>query len=104
MHGQPPEIIRAKVTVTAKPEAAAGGGADRKVGEGKLEKKRTAMFPHAEVLQYSQIGEKTTTRAKEGTNSSKVLLEAKLDPAALLNRSVGVDAGPASVDDDIGQV
>ena len=39
-----------------------------------LEKKRTAMFPDAEVLPYSQIGEETMTTTKEGANSLKVLL------------------------------
>ncbi len=34
MRGHSPETSHAKVTVTAKPEAAAGGGADRQVGEG----------------------------------------------------------------------
>ena len=37
-----------------------------------LEKKRTAMFPDAEVLPYSQIGEETMTTTKEGANSLKV--------------------------------
>ena len=69
-----------------------------------LEKKRTAMFPDAEVLPYSQIGEETMTTTKEGANSLKVLLDAKLATVAQLNRSVGIDAGYASAADDIGQV
>ena len=43
-----------------------------------LEKKRTAQFPDPEVLPYSQLGEETMTSTKEGLNSLKVLLEAKL--------------------------
>ena len=60
-----------------------------------LEKKRTAMFPEAEVPPYSQIGEETMTSTKEGANSLKVLQ---------LDRSVGIDAGYASAADDVGQV
>jgi hypothetical protein len=55
-----------------------------------LEKKRTAMFPDTEVLPYSQIGEETMTTTKEGANSLKVLLDAKLATVAQLNRSVGM--------------
>ena len=69
-----------------------------------LEKKRTAMFPDEEVIPYSQIGEETMTTTKEGTNSLKVLLDAKLATVAQLNLSVGIDAGYASAADDIGQV
>ena len=69
-----------------------------------LEKKRTAMFPDAEVIPYSQIGEETMTSTKEGANSLKVLLDAKIATVAQLNRSVGIDAGYASAADDIGQV
>ncbi len=68
-----------------------------------LEKKRAAMFPDAEVLPYSQIGEETMTSTREGANSFKVLLNAMLASVAQLSRSVGVDAGYASVADDIGQ-
>ena len=68
------------------------------------EKKRTAMFPDAEVIPYSQIGEETMTTTKEGTNSLKVLLDAKIAAVAQLNRHVGTDAGYASATDDIGQV
>ena len=67
-----------------------------------LEKKRTAMFPDAEVIPYSQIGEETMTSTKEGANSLKVLLDAKIATVAQLNRSVGIDAGYASAADDIG--
>ena len=69
-----------------------------------LEKKRTAMFSDAEVLPYSQVGEETMTTTKEGTNSLKVLLDAKIAAVAQLNRHVGIDAGYASATDDIGQV
>ena len=43
-----------------------------------LEKKRTAQFPDPEVLPYSQLGEETMTSTKDGSNSLKVLLEAKI--------------------------
>ena len=69
-----------------------------------LEKKRTAMFPDEEVLPYSQIGEETMTVAKEGSNSLKVMLDAKLASVAQLNRSVALNAGFASAVEDIGQI
>ena len=69
-----------------------------------LEKKRTAMFPDEEVLPYSQIGEETMTVAKEGSNSLKVMLDAKLASVAQLNRSVALNAGFASAVEDIGQM
>ena len=56
-----------------------------------LEKKRTAAFPDPEVLPYSQLGEETMTTTKEGSNSLKVLLDAKIASVAQLNRQVQVD-------------
>ena len=44
------------------------------------------------------------TTTKEGANSLKVLLDAKLASVAQLNRHVGIDAGYASAADDVGQV
>ena len=69
-----------------------------------LEKKRTAMYPDPEVLPYSQLGEETMTTTREGSNSLKVLLDAKLATVAQLNRHVGIDAGYTSAADDVGQV
>ena len=69
-----------------------------------LEKKRTAAFPDPEVLPYSQLGEETMTTTKEGSNSLKVLLDAKIASVAQLNRQVQVDGNYPSAADDIGQV
>ncbi len=62
-----------------------------------FEKNRTAISTDKEVLPYSQIGEETMISTKEGKNSLKVLLDAKLATVAQLNRSVGVDAGYAAL-------
>ena len=67
-----------------------------------LEKKRTAMFPDAEVLPYSQIGEETMTSTKEGANSLKVLLDAKIASMVQLEQSLPkFDQSAAS---DLGQI
>ena len=64
-----------------------------------LEKKRTAAFPDPEVLPYSQLGEETMTTTKEGSNSLKVLLEAKI--ASVVQFINSQDQSSAA---DIGQV
>ena len=69
-----------------------------------LEKKRAARFPDEGVLPYSQIGEETMTVAKEGSNSLKVMLDAKLASVAQLNRSVALCDGFASAVEDMGQM
>jgi hypothetical protein len=62
------------------------------------------MFPDPEVLPYSQLGEETMTVTKEGSNSLKVMLDAKIASVAQLNRHVTVDASYQSAADDIGQM
>ena len=64
-----------------------------------LEKKRTAAFPDPEVLPYSQLGEETMTTTKEGSNSLKVLLDAKI--ASVVQFINSQDQSSAA---DIGQV
>ena len=67
-----------------------------------LEKKRTAMFPDAEVLPYSQIGEETMTTTKQGANSLKVLLDAKL--ASVLQLTQSIPKNDYSSANDVGQI
>ncbi|MFM7990417.1 MAG: hypothetical protein ACKPKO_64980, partial [Candidatus Fonsibacter sp.] len=54
-----------------------------------LEKKRTATFPDAEVLPYSQIAEEIETHIQQGSNTLKVMLESAIASVAQLNRAVG---------------